>query len=369
MPSPLALTPRTIRLLIIGILILGGLSAYRLFYAPPPGSSTTFSGRTMGTTWSVHLANKTLGPAGMRQATAAVQAALDEVVASMSSWDSDSELSRFNASSSTEPQVISASILTVLEAAQTVSEKTNGAFDVTVSPLVEAWGFGAAEIPDQPPSQTEIERLLNQTDYRQLILDPTQGTLAKQQAGMEIDLSAIAKGYGVDRAVEALEELGYANYLVEVGGELRARGRRLDGKLWRVAIESPSDGVRGIHRILNLEDIAMATSGDYRNFYESEGRRVSHTLDPRTGRPIEHGLASVSVLHPSATGADAWATALNVLGPDSGYARAEEKGLAAYFIVREPTGDPFSVRMTPAFARYLDRVESQSDTPNVAPGE
>ena len=369
MPSPLALTPRTIRLLIIGILVLAALSAYRLFYAPPPGTSTPFSGRTMGTTWSVHLASETLGPAGMRQATAAVQAALDEVVASMSSWESGSELSLFNASSSTQPQAVSASILSVLSVAQTVSEKTQGAFDVTVSPLVEAWGFGTAEIPDRPPSQAEITHLLDQTGYRQLVLNPAQSTLTKQEARVQIDLSAIAKGYGVDRAAQALDELGYANYLVEVGGELRARGRRLDRQLWRVAIESPSDGVRGIHRILNLEDIAMATSGDYRNSYESEGRWVSHTLNPHTGRPIEHGLASVSVLHASATWADAWATALNVLGPNAGYARAEEEDLAAYFIVREPTGDPFSVRMTPAFARYLGRVENQNNPPTIAPGE
>jgi thiamine biosynthesis lipoprotein len=164
------------------------------------------------------------------------------------------------------------------------------------------------------------------------------------------DLSAIAKGYGVDQVAEALVALGHGDFLVEVGGEMRARGRRLDGEPWRVAIETPDSDVRRVWETLLLRDMALATSGDYRSYYEAGGRRYSHTIDPRSGRPVEHELASVSVLHAEAIWADALATALNVLGPEAGYALAEAEGWAAYFLVRDPAGQ-FSPRETPAFTR------------------
>ncbi|MEE3327957.1 MAG: FAD:protein FMN transferase [Myxococcota bacterium] len=356
MPSPLALTPRAVRLLIVGILVLGGLSAYRLLLAPPPGPYTSLNGTTMGTTWSVHVASEDMGASAMRSAAAAIQSSLDEVVASMSTWDPDSEISRLNASTRTDPQTISEPLLQVLKVAQAVSQASQGAFDVTVSPLVDAWGFGAATPPASLPSEKHLEEIRRHTGHGLVILDGTRSTLTKKDPRVEIDLSAIAKGYGVDRVAEKLESLGYFDYLVEVGGELRARGRRLDGKIWRVAIETPGDGLREIHRILELKDRAMATSGDYRNFYERDGQRFSHTLDPRTGRPIEHRLASVSVLHPTATAADAWATALNVLGPKKGFEVAQEENIAAYFISRTDSEGPFEVRATPAFARYWPEI-------------
>ena len=358
MPSPLALTPRAVRLLIVGILVLGGLSAYRLLLAPPPGPYTSLNGTTMGTTWSVHVASEDMGPSAMRSAAAAIQSTLDEVVASMSTWETDSELSLLNRSTSTEPQTISGPLLEVLTAAQTISQKSRGAFDVTVSPVVEAWGFGSATPIESLPSEEQIEEILRHTGHTLVVLDEKQSTLTKGDPQIEIDLSAIAKGYGVDRVAEKLESLGYFDYLVEVGGELRARGHRLDGRAWRVAIETPGEGLQEIHRVLELEDMAMATSGDYRNFFEHDGKRFSHTLDPRTGRPIEHELASVSVLHPSATFADAWATALNVLGAEEGYRLAEDEGLAAYFISDGPTATEFQVRATTAFARYWNPADN-----------
>ena len=352
MPSPFALTPRTIKLLIAGILILGALSAYRLLLAPPPGPYTSLSGTTMGTTWSVNVASRDMGPSAMRRTATAIQTSLDEVVAHMSTWESDSEISQLNRSTTADPQALSPLLLDVLRVAQTTSQKSQGAFDITVSPLVQLWGFGAALPPEELPSEKEIAEARLHTGYGLLVLDEAARTLTKQDPQIEIDLSAIAKGYGVDRVAEKLESLGYLDYLVEVGGELRARGRRLDGKTWRVAIEAPREGLREIHRVVELKDMAMATSGDYRNFYEHDGKRLSHTLDPRTGRPVEHALASVSVLHTTATAADAWATALNVLGPENGFQVAQEEDLAAYFISRSSTDGQFEVRVTPAFARY-----------------
>jgi thiamine biosynthesis lipoprotein len=169
-------------------------------------------------------------------------------------------------------------------------------------------------------------------------------------------LSAIAKGYAVDQVADALRGLGYGDFLIELGGEVRAQGRRPDGAFWRVAIERPDSALRAVFEVVPLRDFALATSGDYRDYYELGGRRISHTIDPRTGRPVEHALASVSVLHPDAVHADALATALTVLGPEAGYALAEREGLAAYFIVRRKEGG-FSSFATPAFERERHAAE------------
>ena len=352
MPPPVALDRRTRTLLMVGVLVLAAFSVYRLGFAPPPGPYVAFSGTTMGTTWNVKVAGDDLGPEALRMIGQGIGNALDDVVRRMSTWESSSELSRFNALDSSLPFVITPPVVDVLTIAQAVSRRSNGAFDVTVGPLVEAWGFGRSDPAPSPPSNAEIARLLERVGYRGLRLDARAGTVIKIHPRAEIDVSAIAKGYGVDRVAEALEDLGHGDYLVEVGGELRARGRKRGGDDWRVAIERPSEGVRRLHRVLALQDAAMATSGDYRNYYERDGQRLSHTLDPRSGRPIAHALASVSVVHPSATWADAWATALNVLGPEAGYALAESEGLAAHFIVRDPPGE-FETRSTPAFAALL----------------
>jgi thiamine biosynthesis lipoprotein len=240
----------------------------------------------------------------------------------------------------------------VLKVAEFVSLRSDGAFDITVGPLVEAWGFGSRGAEEQAPSERSLQALLSDVGYRLLVLDAAEKKLRKTRPAVEVDLSAIAKGYGVDRIAEALDGLGHHEYLVELGGELRARGQRLDGNPWRVAIEKPSEDLRRIHQVLELKNRAMATSGDYRNYYELDGRRISHTLDPRSGRPLDHSLASVSVLHERAVLADAWATALNVLGENAGYTLAIEEGLAAYFITRSAPGK-FESRSTPSFAAHL----------------
>jgi thiamine biosynthesis lipoprotein len=352
MPSPLALTPRTRALLVIGLIVLAALTIHRLWWAGPAGPYVAIAGETMGTTWEVKLASADLGPEEIRRAAAVAQAAVDDVVSRMSTWEPDSEISRFNAHRSTDPFPVSAATLEVMKVAEQASAMTRDGFDVTVAPLVAAWGFGMATPPEAPPDDATIAALLEHVGHRLIEVDAGTGTLRKRDPAVEVDLSAIAKGYGVDRVAEALEAEGHHDYLVEVGGELRVAGRKLDGQPWRVAIERPTEGMRQIHETLVLADAALATSGDYRNFYERDGRRISHTIDPRTGRPIAHTLASVSVVHSSAMWADALATGLDVLGPAAGYHVAETLGIPAYFIVRTGAAG-FSSRPTTTMQALL----------------
>ena len=366
MPPPGALNRRTQALLLVGVILLGGFSVHRLYFAQPPGPYVVFSGTTMGTRWNVKVAGDDLRPNPMRAIGAAIEEALDDVVGRMSTWEKHSELSRFNAMDSTAPFPVSPPVVEVLDVAQNVSRRSGGAFDVTIAPLVDAWGFGSQGSTASPPSEMTIQLLLQRVDYRGLKIDRGTNSLEKSHPQMRIDVSAIAKGYGVDRVDRALAALGQRDYLVEIGGELLARGRRNDGRAWRVAIERPSDEFGTLHRVLVLENRAMATSGDYRNYYEVDGQRFSHTLDPRSGRPITHGLASVSVIHESATWADAWATALNVLGPEEGYILANAEGLAAYFIVHHgPKG--FESRSTPAFDALAAAMESTPERESEIP--
>ena len=351
MPSPLALTPRAKTLLVLGLLVLVGLSVHRMWWAEPPGPYVAFGGQTMGTTWEVKLAGSGLGPNEIRTAAGAAEETLAEVVALMSNWEPDSEISRFNAHPTLEPFAISAPTLEVVAVAERFSQETDGAFDITVGALVEAWGFGPDRRPEKAPDSRAIEALRKQVGFQRLEIIPEQNALRKSTPALQLDLSAIAKGYGVDRVAEALEALGHSDYLIEVGGELRAAGRKRSGQPWRVAIERPSDSYRAIQEVLDLNENAMATSGDYRNFYEEGGRRFSHTLDPRSGAPISHALASVTVVDPSAMQADAWATALNVLGPEEGYSLASQRGVPAYFIIREGSG--FSTLMTEEMSSLL----------------
>ena len=307
----------------------------------------------MGTSWEVKLSGTRLRPNDIRAAAAASERALDEVVALMSTWEPDSEISRFNAHHSEAPFPVTPETLEVVIAAQVVSRTTGGAFDITVGPLVDAWGFGPDGPPEIPPDPERIEAIQQEVGFQRLEVDSLAGTLRKKKSKLEIDLSAIAKGYAVDQVARALDDLGHHDYLIEVGGEIRTAGQKNGGRAWRVAIERPSEGDRAIQETLELTDLSMATSGDYRNYYQQGDKRISHTVDPRTGSPIRHGLASVSVVDPSAMQADAWATALNVLGPESGYALAESQEVAAYFILRQESG--FSIRATPPMQALLEQ--------------
>ena len=276
-----------------------------------------------------------------------VEIRLHAVDRAMSTYRADSEISGFNRLAAGESSVFSGEAWAVLELAWQVREESGGAFDPTVGPLVDAWGFGAPGrgLSPTPPADDDLAAL------RQAVggiePSPTDRRLLKLNAAAALDLSAVAKGWAVDRVSEALLQAGYPNHLVEVGGEIRTAGHSPGGDPWRIAIERPparvSDSEQGpateeaaqpnLQRILPFTDGALATSGDYRNYWERDGVRYSHTIDPRTGRPVEHALASASVFHASCALADAYATALMVLGPEHGLAWADENRIAALLLV------------------------------------
>ena len=364
--SSSGLSPRAKVLLPVFLVLLAAVSFHRLWWAPLPGPLFELAGESMGTTWNVKLAVESLPREGPPAIAAAVQAELDLVDGRMSTWRPDSELSRFNRHVSREPFALSSETLAVLVVAQEVSELSGGAFDVTIAPLVSLWGFGARARVGDPPSDAEIASALERVGFERLRLDAKAGVAAKSDPMLVCDLSAVAKGYAVDRVADRLAALGYTAFLVEVGGELGARGLRPDGGPWRVAVEAPDGGAgdRGVHLVLGLSELSMATSGDYRSYYELDGMRISHTIDPRDGRPIRHGLASVTVVHPEAARADALATALNVLGPAAGRALAADLDLPAYFIARRASG--FETFETEAFAA-LRRSSAQAGVP-ASPG-
>ena len=344
---PEILTPRARALLPLFLVALIVLAVHRLWIAAPPRA--VLRGEAMGTTWSVTLDASGRSREDLDRAREAIEAELAQVSRLMSTWDADSELSQFNRHASLDPFPLSRETLQVLRVARAVSDRTGGAFDVTVGPLVAAWGFGAgARAPGPGPEPAELAALRRRVGYALVELDPAAGTARKQRPDVECDLSAIAKGFGVDRVALTLQGLGWGDWFVEVGGEVRARGARPEGGAWRVGIERPDESGRAVHAALELAAGALATSGDYRSFYVEDGERRSHVIDPRTGRPVTHALASVSVLHADAVHADAWATALTVLGPDEGFAIAEAEALAAYFIVRAE-GGAFETRATSAF--------------------
>jgi thiamine biosynthesis lipoprotein len=342
-------------LLPLFLIVLMGMTWWR-FQNAPPQTIHTFQGKTMGTTYTVKVSSDTMDNVARKAVDARIQKELQRVEDLMSTYDPESELSQFNRLAAGIPSVISPETLEVFLEAQRVSKLSNGAFDVTVGPLVDAWGFGPSELSEEVPDPAVLETLRESVGFKYLQINSSLLTVTKRKNGIVCDLSALAKGYGVDRVAEALNELHWENYLVEVGGELRASGRKVDGSQWRVAIEKPESRRSQAVKLIYLNNLSMATSGDYRNYFEKDGVRYSHTIDPRTALPIRHTLASVTVFHRAAMSADALATALNVLGPDSGMALAEEHDLAVLFVLRR-NEDEFRVLESPAFTRSLGQME------------
>ncbi len=319
-----------------------------------------FDGRSMGTGYSVRFGGKQHGitingapvdQAKIDQLAEKVHAMLLDVDTHMSTWRADSELSQFNASANTDWQPLSAPTLRVIAQALDTSADSNGAFDVTVGPLVDLWGFGAgAETSaggDRKPAGSDIVKRLAQVGYGAIDIDLTANAARKRNPHTRLDLSGIAKGHAVDRVAALLDQEGLDSYLVEVGGELKSRGRKPDNTAWKVAIERPSVGRREAFRALELKDLAIATSGDYRNFFDDAGQRYSHSIDPRTGKPVSHQLASVSVVAGSTMAADALSTALMILGPDEAMDFAIKHQVAAHLIVK--SGSALKEVYTPAF--------------------
>jgi thiamine biosynthesis lipoprotein len=296
------------------------------------------SGQTMGTSFSIKL-DSPGGESGEDFIERHVIDVLSRVNQRMSTWLPESELSVFNANPATDWIATSTEFCDVISAALAVSERTGGAFDITVGPLVNLWGFGPVDTDHaELPSYESIALAAERVGYRQLQTDCEKPAIRKKRADVYVDLSAYAKGYAVDQLADFLDTQGVDNYLVEVGGELRMRGKNASGENWAIAVEKPADFERSVQAIVRLTDMAMATSGDYRNFYVLDGRRYSHTIDSRTGRPVTHDAAAVTVISDTAAMADALATALLVMGPDQGFRFAEQERIAAYFLLRKESG-------------------------------
>ncbi|PIE22673.1 MAG: hypothetical protein CSA62_11365 [Planctomycetota bacterium] len=335
---PLDGGPSPLRRFALPALFVLGLFALLWLRAPTHGSSAgereaVFDGRVMGTTWKVKvIAAKGQDPSPVQRAAAEALMAVDR---EMSTYKPDSLLMRLNRQPVHKPLQISASLRRVLLAAAEVSQRSGGAFDITVGSLVDAWGFGPKGAGQAPDAAT-IQRLRAQMGWQKLKLGPMDATRTTE--GLRLDLSAIAKGFGADEAARAVEALGFHRYMVEVGGEVCVKGKNLSGQPWQLGVEKPDTPTREAITVLGLSSGAMATSGDYRKYREVDGKRVSHSIDPRTGRPITHQLASVSVLADDCMTADAWATALSVLGPKEGLEIAEREGIAAYMLVRQGNG-------------------------------
>jgi thiamine biosynthesis lipoprotein len=304
----------------------------------------------MGTTYGVTIPQL---PAGVQRASVekVIADVLREADEHLSGWNERSELVRFNANASTGWQPVSPVLFESVAQAQLVSRATDGAFDVTVGPLVRAWGFGAgADAEPAAPSAATVARLLGDVGYARLELRASPPALRKGSATLAVDLDGIAPGWAVDRIAGRFEALGIHDYLIELGGEVRARGLNAEGRRWRIAVERPATGERRAMAVIELDGAGVSTSGDYRDYREIDGRRLSHTIDPRTGSPVTHGLASVTVVHQSVAAADAWATALMVLGPEEGMALARRQQLAALFIQRGAEAGSFIESETPEFA-------------------
>lgn len=305
-------------------------------------------GATMGTYYRVTALCPDVDAAHLQDR---LEAELGRVNGQMSTYQPDSELMRFNAAPPDEWVAASAELMSVLSAAAEISVLSSGAFDVTVAGLVNLWGFGPDGRVSERPSAAAIEAALAEAGYARLELDAAEQRIRRRTL-LSVDLSAIAKGHGVDRLAERLRGSDCRDFLVDIGGEVRAEGKNPAGRDWRVGIEVPDPATMGgIQRVLNLDAAAVATSGDYRNFIELDGDRYSHTIDPRTGQPVRHALASVTVVHASTMWADGLATALNVLGPEDGFRLAEDLELAALFLIRRPNG--FEERYTAAMLSYL----------------
>ncbi len=330
------------------------------FSCAPTGHLVTFDGATMGTTYSVKVA--TLAPLSgnaLELLRRSFEDTLADINQKMSTYISTSELSRFNQFGAGEPYAISTALLSVLIEAEDVYLATQGAFDPTVGPAVDLWGFGAGTSASLGvPSDQAIGDALALLGWSKVRLDRQSSTILKTTAALNIDLSAIAKGYAVDQLAERAQEAGLEHYLVEVGGELRASGYRQPGSKdsWLVGIEAPpsAPGARQVHRLLHLQDGALATSGDYRNRYEIDGISYSHTIDPETARPVTHRGASVSVLTETCSRADALATALLVMGPERGLAWAERNSIAALFLVYNEDGSLVERRTNQMNALLVD---------------
>jgi FAD:protein FMN transferase len=316
-------------------------------FASRAAQIVALGGETMGTTWSVKLVAGEGNPG--RGISDAIEARLALVIGQMSQWDHGSNLSRFNRADSGSWHVLPDEFFKVLTHALELAHETHGAYDPTIGALTELWGFGASGRRRDLPDGETVSREHGRAGWGRIVLSSYRRAVM-QPGGLQLDLSSIAKGFAVDLVSEALTQRGFADHLVEIGGELRGSGTKPDQSPWWVALDS-ADGLSG-ETVVALHGLSVATSGDAQRFIATDGRIFSHTIDPRTGWPISDTLASVTVFDRSCMRADALATALSALGAEGGYAFASARDIAARFLVRRPGG--VDERMTPAFAAMLE---------------
>jgi thiamine biosynthesis lipoprotein len=303
------------------------------------------SGPTMGSSYTVQYV-RSPGSPGSEQVKDEVETVLVGIDRMFSTYRSDSDIERFNVLPADSCQVMPEQLLQLVQVGEQFSEQSQGAYDLTVEPLLDLWGFGPQAREEKVPDAQALASVRTRVGYRHLRIE---GDRLCKDAPVEVDFNSIAAGYAVDQVVERLQALGVSSYLVEVTGELRAAGLKPDGSHWRVALEVPRDDRQVAQQVLSVDGYGVSTSGDYRNYFERDGKRYSHTLDARTGKPVEHSLAAVTVLDPSALMADGWSTFLMILGPQDGWDFAREHEIAALFVMHADNG--FATRATPAFER------------------
>ena len=320
------------------------------------GGLDSAEGQIMGTFYQVKWADPDNKKIDEDQVSQGISDQLTLVDQLMSTYKESSELSSLNKAPVGEWVKVSPDTMEVFKISRNISQESNGAFDPTIGDIVNLWGFGPRYERIKVPTKEQIEAKLSQVGYSAIELDETNRQVRKSKQ-VYVDLSAVAKGYAVDKVARYLSQLGVESYLVEVGGEVRTRGVKPDGTAWKIAIESPVVGERSIHNILEIKSKGLATSGDYRNFIVEDGVRYSHTIDPRTGYPIKHRLASVTVLHEETAYADGWATAFLVLGEEEGYRLAEAKGIAALFLVKAEEKRQFETLTTSEFKKTVKMAE------------
>lgn len=312
-----------------------------------------FGGKTMGTTYSVTLVEVLDNKDSLLKLEVGVLAELNKVNNSMSTWKKDSNLSKFNRLKAGEFMHMPKDVINLISIAKDIGAKSNNNYDITVGALVDLWGFGVKGTRSKPPNSDEIAIALKSVGIEKLIIDNKNYRLKKTVANLEVDLSSIAKGFAVDKVSEYLISQGIENFLVEIGGELRASGTKAGGSPWRVGIEKPlKDGKLEPQKIINLENFSIATSGNYKNYFKYGDKYYGHTLDPKTGKSATHNLLSVSVLAKKCALADAWATALMVNGEHKAIEIAERENLIAYFMVNTPKG--VQIKYTDSFKAKFD---------------
>lgn len=277
----------------------------------------------------------------------AIDDALKLVNARMSNWDSESEISRFNAKSSTDATEISPELATVMQAAADVNRASGGRFDTALGPLIELWGFGAPGGQARPNEDAILNALARSGQDRTLQLGASQ--LRKTETDTQIYLAGIGKGYGADHVGRAIAALGIKDYMVEIGGDLVVAGNNPDGQPWAIGIETPNIADKALVDVVRISGLGLATSGDYRNYFEEDGQRYSHLIDPMSGHPVTHKTASATVIAQNAMLADAWSTAMLILGRERGMAVAAEQGIAVQFVDRTKDGQPFRSFKSDAF--------------------